>query len=172
MKIGLVIGHTGLSGGAYSNTLKSNEFNYNLKVANIIKKVLPEIEVFTHQSYNLGYKAMCKATSKKLDKFDVVFELHFNASNGKANGTEALYYFENRKGRELATRFVSLYCSTFRSKSRGAKALVNDKQRGFWAVFYPKPTTLILEPFFGDNPKDVINEDAYASFLIEYFKTL
>ena len=39
MKIALVIGHTSLSGGAYSEYLKSNEFNYNLKVANIVKEV-------------------------------------------------------------------------------------------------------------------------------------
>ena len=117
---------------------------------------------------------MCKATAKKLDKFDVVFELHFNASlTGKANGTEALYYFENRKGRELATRFVSLYCSSFfGSKSRGAKALVNDKQRGFWAVFYPKPTTIILEPFFGDNTSDCISAENYAGFLTNFLKQI
>jgi hypothetical protein len=172
MKIALVIGHTELSGGAYSQKLKSNEFNYNSKVAEIVAKNLPNVQVFKHTSYNLGYKAMILNTAKKINDFDIVFELHFNASNGIANGSEALFYFANPKGKEIALNFSKLMQQTFKKKNRGAKSLYNESHRGFHAVAIPKPTTIILEPFFGDNDNDCISIENYAGFLINFFKSL
>ena len=51
-------------------------------------------------------------------------------------------------------------------KDRGITALVNANDRGFAAVYYPNPTTILLEPFFGSNNLDtskfIGNEEKYS----------
>ena len=32
--------------------------------------------------------------------------------------------------------------------------MTSNTQRGFWALYYPTATTLLLEPFFGSNSYD------------------
>lgn len=154
-KAAIVIGHTALRKGAYSPYLGMSEFDFNKKVAESLRDVS---DIYTHESYNLGYTSMVKRTAAKINKndYDLVLELHFNSSDKpEANGSEALCYFSNKKAKHLAIRFCELMADTYSIRPRGAKALYNKNQRGFAAVFYPKPTTLILEPFFGSNNKDV-----------------
>ena len=148
--IAIVIGHTKMRPGACSPHGVSCEFKFNSEVASHLSCIA---DIYTYDSYNLGYTSMVKRNAAKLNKKDykLVLELHYNAASPQANGVEALYYFKNRVGKKIAEKFSLEYSKVFRVKNRGPKALVNKTQRGFAAVYYPKATTLILEPFFGTN---------------------
>ena len=117
---------------------------------------------------------MQRITANKINRgdFDLVLELHYNAAHPTANGAEALYYFRNKKGRVMAWWFSDKMAQKMGYRSRGAKALVNKNDRGFWAVLFPNPTTLILEPFFGTNKEDVQRFDAsvYVSVILNLIR--
>ncbi|WP_136464944.1 N-acetylmuramoyl-L-alanine amidase [Flagellimonas onchidii] len=154
MKVAIVIGHTKLRQGAYSPHLNITEWEFNKIIAERLEDVAT---VFCYDSYNGGYTSMIKRMARRINrqKFDLVLELHFNAAESKqANGCEALYYFNNPYAKLLGEDFCELMEIAFNIKNRGAKALYGKHQRGFAAVYYPKPTTLILEPFFGSNSED------------------
>ena len=179
MKTAIIIGHTKLKPGACSPWGLPCEFELNKQIAEAVAEFDLEVDVFEHESYKYGYKYMTRRTASRINKgdYDLVLELHYNAAHPSAHGAEALYYFRNPKARELALRFSLQMAAKMGYRNRGAKALVNEKDRGFWAVFYPNPTTLILEPFFGTNKDDVSRFDAaiYVSVilnLISYYKRL
>jgi len=151
--IAIVIGHTQKSKGACSTHNIPCEWDFNSKVAGFLKDV---VDIYTYDSYTSGYTTMVKKNAAKLNKgnYKLVIELHYNAASVEANGCETLYYFNNKKGKYLAEQSSMLISSVFKVKNRGARALVNDKDRGFAAVFYPNATTILLEPFFGSNKGD------------------
>lgn len=159
MKVAIVIGHTSNGDkGAYSETLKLSEYDYNLKVANHMKELNPSVyDVYTHtiQEYYNRQKAMADKLNAKA--YDLVIELHYNAASPVANGTETLYYFNSAKGKAYAESISQEIVKEFGTSIRGvngAKALVNKNDRGYYAVYLPKATALIVEPFFGSNPSE------------------
>lgn len=172
-KVAIVIGHTKLRPGACSPHGVPCEWTYNNKVASYLKDIA---DVYHYGSYNLGYKSMVKSLSNKINRetYELVIELHYNAASPAANGTECLYYYTNKFGKSVAEKYCELFCKAFGTKNRGAKAMVSSKQRGFWALYYPKPTTILVEPFFGSSKKDVTKvigkEKQYAEILRELIK--
>lgn len=151
-KIAIVVGHTKLRPGAKGIRIPS-EFDFNSRVAENLSDIA---DIYYYDSYNLGYKSMVKRNALKMNRknYDLVLELHYNAATPQANGCEVFYYFNNKEGKNLATYFSRKISQVFEMRDRGAKAMVNKNQRGFWALFYPKATTLLLEPFFGSNSYD------------------
>lgn len=172
-KVAIVVGHTRLRKGACGISLPC-EFDFNSKVAEQLRDVA---DIYYYDSYNYGYKSMVKRNAKKLNKKDykLVIELHYNAASPLANGCEVFYYFSNRVGKSLAEKFSHQLSRAFGIKNRGAKAMINKGQRGFWALFYPKATTLLLEPFFGSNRYDASvfrgKETEYAQFIRNFINT-
>lgn len=169
--VAIIIGHTKLKPGACSPFGIPCEFQWNNGVVQHLKDVA---DVYHYGSYNFGYKSMVKTLAKKINakNYKLVLELHYNgAASRQANGTEALYYFSNKKAKAIANDFCEKVTKKFGTKNRGAKARYNSKQRGFYALAYPKPTTLILEPFFGSSKTDTAkfrgNEKMYADVLVE-----
>lgn len=162
-KIAIVVGHTKLKPGACGIFMPC-EFKYNSIVA---EKLSDVADIYYYDSYNLGYKSMVKRNASKMNKknYDLVLELHYNGSLPQANGTEVFYYFNNKEGKNLAELFSKKISSVFNTKNRGAKAMVNSSQRGFWALFFPTATTLLLEPFFGSNSYDA---DKFRNRQCEY----
>ena len=104
----------------------------------------------------------------------IILELHYNAATPAANGCEVFHYYTNKTGKKLAENLCSYLSTEFGVKNRGAKAMVNKSQRGFWALFYPKATALLLEPFFGSNKSDVNSfqgcEEDYANTIRKFLK--
>lgn len=150
MGIAFVIGHTPYSKGAFSKYFNSTEWDlYN----SYFDKFKVVGDVFIHDN-DLGYTSRQKEMAKKTREFDIVFEIHFNASNGSANGCEALHYNHNETAQKICNKFCEDYTSQTGAKNRGAKKLSNSGDRGYGFVYYQKPTAIILEPFFGDNIED------------------
>ena len=152
--IAIVIGHSRDSQGACSPFGVPCEWSFNKKVASFLTDIA---DIFEYTGYSQGYTTMVKNNAAKINKgnYKLVIELHYNAAAPAANGCETLYYFNNKQGKYLAEQSSMLISSVMGVKNRGIKALVNEKDRGFAAVYYPNPTTILLEPFFGSNQNDV-----------------
>lgn len=163
MEVALVIGHTKFRKGAYSKWLKQSEHPFYKQYEDEFKTLG---DVFYHNPYTYSYTKRQKAMAEKTKYYDLVLEIHFNSSNGKASGCEALYYYKNTKTREIASEFCKEYSKLCNSRNRGAKPLLpiinldtgkmaRNQERGFGFVYHQKPAAIILEPFFGDNLIDV-----------------
>jgi N-acetylmuramoyl-L-alanine amidase len=153
-KVAIVVGHTKLRPGAKGSDIPA-EYVYNSKVAQYLCDIC---DIYYYGSYNLGYKAMVKANAKKMNKknYDLVIELHYNFfKDNRVNGCEVLYYHKNKTGKKLAKCLSENISTPFYVRDRGPKPLTSGKERGYWAVYYPEATTLLVEPFFGSNTKDV-----------------
>ena len=202
MKFGFSIKHvltftlllTAFNGFTQQSIIDANlvtEFNNGLKLYNnkayaaaqkkfdkVTKNYKPNTSIKTDASY---YNAMCAVKLNQTDADEKVLSfVEENPTSNKKNKAffnVGNYYFANKKGRELALFFASEMAKNMGYRNRGAKALVNKNDRGFWAVYFPKPTALILEPFFGTNKADVarFNEPAYVGVIlntIHYYKSL
>ena len=171
-KVSIVVGHTKKKPGACGLGIEC-EWEFNKKVAEHLKDIC---DIYYYDNYNSGYTAMVKrnATLMNMKNYTLNIELHYNYANFLANGCETLYYFPNMKGKQLAQEFSKLISKTFRVKNRGVKALANENDRGFAAVYYPRATTLLVEPFFGSSPEDVARfygkEKEYADTIRKFLK--
>lgn len=157
-KIAIIPGHSKSSKGACSCWLPC-EFDYNLQVAEELKKLNPSLyTIYTHDSYSGGYYAMVKSTANQVNKvnFDLVLELHYNAASPLANGAETCYWFASKKGKEYAQKITNGLSSSFHITNRGIRALVNKNDRGYWFTYLMKAPTVIIEPFFGTNEFDAL----------------
>lgn len=152
-KYAIIVGHTnGGDKGAYSTHLGKSEQPYNLEVANALKALDPtKYDVYTHDAQDYHKRQTALAAKLNAKDYEAVIELHFNAASPLANGTEALYYFASKKGKQLAQDLSAAVVKDYGTTLRGAKPLVNRNDRGYWFVYLPKATAVILEPFFGSN---------------------
>lgn len=177
-RFAIVIGHTQLRQGACGINIPC-EFKYNSKVSEFLCDIA---DTYYYDSYNFGYKSMVKRNATKLNRedYDLVLELHYNASAPQANGTEIFYFWNNREGKHYATQLSEMISKKFDTRNRGAKSMMliegQKAPRGYWAVALPKATTLLLEPFFGSNPKDSRNfkdkECEYAEIIREFLNSI
>ena len=155
-KYALVVGHTSTKDkGAYSDNLQTTEFDYNLKVAEAIKALCPEMfDIYTHTAQDYYQRQKGLSFKLNLKDYEGVFELHFNAASPMANGTECCYYFASKKGLAIAQKIASAVMIEYNTRLRGdqgAKPLVNKKDRGYWFTYLPKAPAVIIESFFGSN---------------------
>lgn len=154
MKICITVGHSLLRGGAITSASGYvNEYQYNKKLGESLKSILlkesqevdliicPE-NVFTSAKQEPLYKIPL-VNSKN---YDLLIELHLNASDGNGYGTEVLYH---TLGNALvyATRVVNKLGTVFRS--RGAK-----KRDDLYILNQTEPVAILIESFFCDNKSD------------------
>lgn len=151
MKIAIVIGHNSKNKGSYSEHLKMTEFEFNSEVANSVN----DADVYFHNPTISSYRKRMKETASRINKkkYDLVIFLHFNSFNTKATGVEVFYYRFNLKGKKYASKLAKTSSNHTDLRNRGSKAMFK-WMRGFWALFYPKATCILFEPFFGDNKTD------------------
>lgn len=167
-RVALVVGHTTTpkgDKGAYSDTLKTSESDYWLDVALRLEKlgnVKVEIyHLFTHsiQNYYNRQKALADKINGSGIVYDVILELHFNAASPLANGTECLYWFGSKKGKQIAQQlsaYVSKVYGTTLRGDKGSRALVNKNDRGYWFTYLVKYPAVITEFFFGSNRSEAL----------------
>lgn len=172
MKIAICVGHNSRNKGAFSKYLNQTEFDYNKRVAEILKKIsCNDVQIF-YRKWQNGYNKEISELANKVNKhnFDLALELHFNSYNTIANGAEALYFHKSKIGLELATAFSQRISFIYDIENRGAKPLKNESQNGFGFVQKLKAPALILEPFFGDNKEaeKFINVQKYAETLNDW----
>lgn len=167
-KILLVPGHC-ITGdrGAFSSFLKQTEQGYNKRVANILKcRYSEDYDVYEHtiQGYNSRQNELAKFEDNK--NYKAVAELHFNASaHHTAQGSEVLFFYKSIKGREYAEIVLDEIIREFGLRNRGVKGISSGNGYGF--LKKTKAPAILVEPFFGDEPKCVAfsNVERYAETL-------
>lgn len=174
MKVAICIGHNSRHKGAFSLYLNATEFDYNTRIARLVKGQLNDhVEVF-NRYYAWGYNKEIQNLADRVNRkvFDLVVELHFNAAAPSAEGYEALYFHTSKKGKEYAKSFCEAMGNEYGGINRGAKPLSKDTDRGFLFVQKMKAPAIILEPFFGSNKEATkfINAQRYADTLVSWLK--
>lgn len=168
MKIAYVIGHTKSKKGAYSKYFDVREFDF-------WKALEFELnlsgDVFYHNNLIPSYTLRQKYMAQKTKGYDIVFELHFNSSNGSASGCEAFYFYKNDYTKNVCEKFCNEYTRISGSINRGAKPFYSPKQRGYTFIKEQKTNAILLEPFFGDNEKDCKNF-SYRAFVLALKKCI
>lgn len=174
-KILLVPGHC-ITGdrGAFSSYLKQSEQVYNKRVADILKcRYNEDYDVYEHsiQGYNSRQNALAKFANVK--DYKMVVELHFNASVSHiAQGSEVLFFYKSIKGREYAEITLDEILREFGLRKRGTKGVSSGNGFGFLQKM--KAPAILIEPFFGDDPKCVAfeNVERYAETLHRAFQKI
>lgn len=157
-KVLIVVGHTnGADKGAHSETLKSTEFAYNKKVAELINNA----DIYVHKQQNYANRIKDLNAFLKGKNYKLVIELHFNSfSSSSANGYEILCYAGSNKGEYYAKELVKMLEAEYPAhKKRGANGILFIKKRsergGSFLMGINQPAILV-EPFFGSNEKEAI----------------
>jgi len=103
---------------------------------------------------------------------DACLELHFNAANTRARGTETLCS-PDAVDREFAAVVQEAACAVFErgGLSRGVKVLSRGARGARNVYALPGYANCLIEPFFGDNAEDaalaLTKQGEYAGLLVD-----
>lgn len=173
MKIALIIGHSALHQGAKAYNGRT-EWEYNSHIAELVKKTLPEIEIYSRVSerFPQGIKLMGDQMQK--NGVTHAMELHFNAIGNKVVAQGAMVLgVEDKWSRFAGEMFLQkLEASYFHN--RGFKILEH-RDRGFNNIRMLNKIgiqNILLEPTFMDTSHYesewmMNNPQIYANILVE-----
>jgi N-acetylmuramoyl-L-alanine amidase len=174
----VVVGHTNEQQGAQSvSPINSSEYRWNTNLAQMIKsecdKLGIECKIFFRDGIGISgaYKRVGQWGAK------CVVELHFNASNGKALGSETLYDAgKNAHSKGWAETLQREIVAVFDRSGKADRGLreVNPGDRGYASCSALNIPSALVEPFFGDNKFDALlahqHKDDLASAIAEAAK--
>ncbi|EGT5272164.1 N-acetylmuramoyl-L-alanine amidase [Clostridioides difficile] len=171
MKICITVGHSILKSGACTSADGVvNEYKYNKSLAPVLA------DTFRKEGHKADviicpekqFKTKAEEKTYKIPRvnsggYDLLIELHLNASNGQGKGSEVLYY--SNKGLEYATRICDKLGTVF--KNRGAKL-----DKSLYILNSSKPTAVLIESFFCDNKEDYekakkLGHEGIAKLIVE-----
>lgn len=168
--VAIVVGHTqnspGASGGAPIN---ESEYTWNSDLADKIKVHCQSKNIESRIFYRDGIGISGAYQKVRQWGAACVMELHFNAYNRSAHGTETLYDNDTNSGsRAWAQRLQDGMLGALGTHNRGLKER-DPGDRGYRSVSAVDIPSALIEPFFGDNPQDAqrghANKDALAEAL-------
>ncbi|WP_243167402.1 MULTISPECIES: N-acetylmuramoyl-L-alanine amidase [Anaerostipes] len=152
-RVAISVGHSILKNGMCTSAGGyTNEYQYNKKLAPLLKKYL-ERSGWVADVIRCPEKKFSAASEEKSYKlplinsknYDLAVELHLNASNGKGYGAEV--YYKTSSGKTYAKRVQKKLATLFRD--RGAK-----KTDSLYFLNGTKPPAILVESFFCDNKND------------------
>ena len=126
------------------------EFDFNEHLALGIEKKVQKTEI--QRVYRRTYKELPDDINA-LDP-DFIVSLHCNAFNGKASGTEVLYYHKSENGKKMAEILLEHLVEHLKLRNRGIKPRTAE-DRGGYLLRYTKAPCVIAEPFFIDSDDDL-----------------
>lgn len=155
MKVAISIGHGPAIDRGAENHDGTTEFDWNLDLGNRIKVALTGTAL---EAVICGRKVEKSPTDAAhqitATGADFAVELHLNAADTKASGTEMLHATVSARGKELAGHLQREAVAVLGLPNRGVKSLERT-ERGAAIVWESKPPTVIVESFFIDNDKDL-----------------
>lgn len=174
LKLGIVVGHERKAPGAVvTSPINSNEYFVNSQIAEQIRREAVkrglQCVVILRDKVGIG-GAYGKAISQGCD---AVIELHFNAFNRKAFGTETLCT-KSSDDRAFASIVQKHLVKCFKRTGAGdrkIKPLSISDRGGFSVHSFPTGVNCLVEPFFSDNTSEVALylsvKDQYPKALVE-----
>ena len=150
--IAIVVGHHEKDQGAENKSFNLTEYKYNLEIAELIIADLSK-DFETTLIFNKELSQLPKAINETNAK--VCINLHCNAFNRIASGTETLYYHTSSKGKALATYVQNRVLDALDLRDRGVKS-IESGDRGGYVLRKTTMPCIITEPAFIDNDVDCI----------------
>ena len=162
MKIAISIGHGRSKNGGYdSGAVGGNyhEFRLSKEIGKFLKAELSkyncDVELINYDG-NIYLYDRIQYIKKR--GFDLALELHMNAFNKKANGSECYYKFKSSQGKILAGMISKNIAENLNAKNRGSKIKTytqNGRQNDYFGFVREIPCeSLLIETLFIDNPTD------------------
>ena len=151
----IVVGHTRRAPGADSVApIGENEYPWNVDLANRIHAECQARGVESHIFFrdDIGISG----AYAQVDDWGAscIAELHFNAFDGSAHGTETLYDKDtNPESEGWARALQTAMVETLGLRDRGVKER-DPGDRGYTSLSATRTPTALIEPFFGDNAGD------------------
>lgn len=176
IRLAVIVGHEQSNQGAKLEVNGDSEYTYNSRIAKLMQKIAkeryPQIEVDVVFRDGVGVAGAYQIADEKLHA-DLVLELHFNAANGRARGSETLcssapndIEFAHIIHRQVARIFGRIGTT----HDRGVKVLSRTSRGGQNVHSFPGGANCLVEPFFGDNRDDgllgIAKMDLYAEALV------
>ena len=171
-KLAVVVGHTKVAPGAYSDTLRSSEYPWNSDLAARIQSMRTmrlECQAFFRDTAGISGAYM----DGERWGADVFVELHFNASHSTTStGTGVLY--QTSVSKPLAILLFQEISAVLRlppwpGRSSGVSTpfqASGAQERGKSSLTASRRPSALIEPFFGSNPDDsriaAANKDGLA----------
>ncbi len=160
----LVIGHSKRSPGAVNSKAGVTEFDFNDDLACYIKRKVKQTDI--QQVYRRTYKQLPDDLNEL--KPDFIVDLHCNAFNTKASGSEVLYYYKSEKGKQMAEILLKHLVDALKLPNRGIKPR-SSEDRGGYLLRYTNAPCVIAEPFFIDNDDDLATAQSNIEALAEAY---
>lgn len=173
--LGLIVGHEAKSPGAVmAKPYSVYEYFFNKEIAGLMlayaKAKHPNVIVDVIYRDGIGISgAYSKARQMGCD---VALELHFNAANTVAQGTETLCTTDSRDV-DFAHTIQDAVCQVFKRQgsSRGVKCISASDRGNINVHSFPGGANCLIEPFFGDNPDEakfaMDHKQEYAQGLVD-----
>lgn len=154
MKIGIVVGHTSRSPGAYSPTLAVSEYYWNSDLADMMVEAAKSTGLDVRIFYRDGGGVPKAYHDAEMWGAQETVELHFNSfADPAATGTETLHAEGSSKGKPLAASVQKSMVLALELPDRGLVA-IGPGGRGWASLTAIAAPAILVEPFFGSNPQD------------------
>ena len=156
-RVAILVGHNGVSQGAFSQAMEVSEFVYNQRVFARMHDAAPEFGIeprqFLRRHSPRGYAHEIAEAYAEIDLWEpeAILELHSNA--GRGTGSEVLFWHGSGAGRALASAVLDAIVAGLRLPSRGLRPR-DPGERGSTSLVASRHPTILPEPFFGDHPAD------------------
>jgi N-acetylmuramoyl-L-alanine amidase len=172
-RIAIVVGHGPKDPGAVNVKVKESELRWNTDLAEKISAAIgpkAAVSVIFRRVEGVPPVDAVNATGA-----DVTVELHLNAYNGIASGTEMIYYPGSLKGKTLALLLQRAAVTTLNLPDRGVKG-PQAGGRGTAFLRGTRAPAALVESFFIDNDTDLQRGNerkdalavAYADALLKF----
>ena len=171
--IALMVGHTFASGGADSayspiDGEPMSEYEYWTAVTKRMHVTNKNIIVTYRDGMHIAEAV--KAACRQHDETDLYMELHFNAFHKPANGCSVIYGKESRALADSFCKFMQEKGKRYRRikfEGNAPRGGLNVRTGQKYAKY-----SMLIEPFFGNNPKDYVPITVMAEYLSEYLEAL
>ncbi len=146
----LVVGHKPDSRGALNKKMNMSEFEFNEKLALLIEKKVKNTKI------QVVYRRAYEHLPEEIDaiKPDFVVCLHCNDFDGRASGSEVLFYHKSGISKSLAEILLLRLTEYLKMPDRGVKPATVEDEGGYILCFTAAPC-MIAKPFFIDNDQDL-----------------
>lgn len=172
MKLAIVVGHTAVSGGAVRVTDNVREWDWNRHLAKLIEAHDPlNVKTFLRVSGG-GYTREVKRVYAEVDAWGATasIELHFNSvGTPSAHGTETLSSGTPQSWK-LAAAVNTAMVKALGFRNRGLIKRERN-ERGGLSLWLGSAPAILIEPYFGSNPKECAIADRRKDELAEAIYT-